>query len=590
MLAVYCRTSKSKEEGTDYSIETQQKGGIALAEQLGMPYDFFIDEGVSGTLPIDERPAFSELMSLLKQGKIKAIYSIDQSRIERATEVWSIFSAECILKKCKYYPNGIELDLNNEENMLNANLMSLFNSYYAKLTSRKVKLANKQKVKIGKTHGLKPYGFKRDSNNNYEIFEKEAQHVRTMFKLSLEGMGVYLIAKEFNKLNVPTKFNNFKGTIKRIDKYTKQERTFQKSNVMWRGNVIHDIIRNPIYKGVRVWNKSNLDERAEYKIDAVIIEPELWDKVNENLEKNKKNVGKKETYKYLLNGFIYCSHCGNQIVGKKRMKGRENTYKCKGKRPPHYGCTENRGIYLPRFETFIIKHLFESKDLKRLLVEAPRNNSETDNVREMLNSKKDEFIKVQKQVNKLYKLLKDPDLEDDENLKADYLDSKKKAKFLKEDIDILNLKLLEVENDLRSKKTKSLIESYTSEIGFDEIKRLIHSLIERIDIKHTKFNKSGIHTLIIKYKNFEDQSTFVTNWQSKEWKWINYYKPYTEDEQELQDEQDLVLYLLEKAGVDTSNEDLSGFKGFESISSKHESIVLNPEELIIFEDFEVIPY
>jgi site-specific DNA recombinase len=54
MLAIYCRTSKNKEEGTDYSIETQQQGGIKLASQLGLEYKFYIDEGMSGTLAIEE--------------------------------------------------------------------------------------------------------------------------------------------------------------------------------------------------------------------------------------------------------------------------------------------------------------------------------------------------------------------------------------------------------------------------------------------------------------------------------------------------------------------------------------------------------
>ena len=62
MLAIYCRTSKSKEEGTDYSIETQQQGGVKLASQLGIEYKFYIDEGMSGTLAIEDRPSLTDLV------------------------------------------------------------------------------------------------------------------------------------------------------------------------------------------------------------------------------------------------------------------------------------------------------------------------------------------------------------------------------------------------------------------------------------------------------------------------------------------------------------------------------------------------
>lgn len=114
---------------------------------------------------------------------------------------------------------------------------------------------------------------------------------------------------------------------------------------MWRGNVISDMLKNKMYKGIREWNRHEdiitFDDGKQIKKKVpveliisndipVIIKPKLWDAVNANLAENKKNVGRKETYRYLLNGLLFCGHCKNEILGKKRLKGNDNAYKCKG--------------------------------------------------------------------------------------------------------------------------------------------------------------------------------------------------------------------------------------------------------------------
>lgn len=585
MLAIYCRTSRNKEEGTDYSIETQQQGGIKLASQLDVDYKFYIDEGMSGTLNIEDRPALADMMSDLKKGTITYIYCIDQSRIERSSTVWNIFSIECITHNCKFYPNGIEFDFSNDESVLGSNLISLVNSYYAKITSRKVKLANHNKTLKGKTHGMKPYGYKRDEDNNFEVFEEEAQYVRKMFDLSLKGIGSYTIANILNDEGAPTKFNRFKGKINRKNKFTKNITEFEKSNVKWRGNVIHDMLRNPIYKGIRVWNKDDIERRIDVKINVQIIEDELWDKVNENLPKNIKNVGKRAEYNYLLNGIITCGHCGNEVLGKKRPKGNDNSYKCKGKRPPYKNCYDSRAISLPKLENFIIHHLFKTKNLKDLLIEAPKSNLSIP-LREKLKQKKSELIGLDKQIDRLAKLLKDPELEDDEIFINDYKLSKAKRIRINSEIEELQAKVLEIENETRNSRTKTLIETYTDDIQFDEIKRLVHSLIETIIIRHKKEEKSGCYFVVIKYKNYSEESLFMTNYKTLDWIWHSYYREKAISEEQLAKDIEDLRAIYEFKGITFDEEvDLIGYEGANVVSSMlgDDGVQLNPSELILFD-------
>lgn len=91
-------------------------------------------------------------------------------------------------------------------------------------------------------------------------------------------------------------------------------------------NVVYLILVNQIYKGIRKWNGGE----NETKVPAIINET-IWDSVNKNLEENRKKSGKRDEYHYLLNGLVFCGICGKEYRGKKRLKGRDNAYKCKSK-------------------------------------------------------------------------------------------------------------------------------------------------------------------------------------------------------------------------------------------------------------------
>lgn len=409
-IAIYCRRSNNNFDNNSQSIETQKIEGIKFANEEKNEYEFFIDEGISGTVGnIEDRPAFAEMLNDIRLKKFDKVFCVDQSRIERNNEIWNLFTSILIQNKCKYYPSGIHLDLEDATNIFISGVLSQANQLFAKLTSKKVKLANKLNAEKGKTHGITAYGYKRGDDGKFNINEEESIIVKRIFDLSLKGKGAYTIANILNSENIPTKFNNYKGEIKRKDKYTGNETRYKKSDVKWRGNVILDMIKNPIYKGIYSWNKN------EINLDVNIIDATKWDAVNDNLKKNKKNVGRRDEYNYLLNGLVFCSDCGKEYRGKKRLKGRDNAYKCTGKRYPNSDCN-NRGVSIPKLENFIIKHLFESKQLKEILTTIPNVENEKNVLVEKLNSKKLELNQLEKEINNATKLLVTDGFEDDSTL------------------------------------------------------------------------------------------------------------------------------------------------------------------------------
>lgn len=620
MLGIYCRTSNGKQER--YTIETQREGGIQCATKLGLGYKIYdVDQGVSGTLDDSVRDGLADLFKDIKDGEITHVYCVDQSRIERSTRTWEFFVALCINHNVRYFPGGVFFDLESAPNMLFARLMSLVNSYYAEITSKKVRDANAKKAKAGKTHGLKPYGYKKGKNNKYVIDKFEAKHVEEMFKLSLEGHGAYTIANIFNERKIPTKFKkNFKGEMTRRDKYTKKKITYKKSDVLWRGNVISDMLRNKMYKGIREWQKYKdevyyedgkmkkrkvPDELIVYKDIPVIIKPELFDAVNANLSENKKNTGRKAQYNYLLNGLIYCGHCGKEVLGKKRPKGNDNAYKCRGKRPPHKDCQDSRGISLPKLETFVIKHLFESKELKKMLVEAPKNMSLPIKLKKKLKKKVDEYELSNKKINRIKQITLN--LKTEPEYLQSYIDELTKEtsrnKELKLEAGRLEKELAEAQNNIRNDRSRTLIESYTDEVGFEETKRLVHSLIEEIIITHVPINKSGVYEILIKYKYYDEEALFYTNWKALKWNWVSRYRKKAINEEDVERDRKETIALMEFEGVNIKealekysmkkgipvsklqymNPYSEEFIGNEVVTSMHETITLDINLLLDFD-------
>jgi len=453
--------------------------------------------------------------------------------------------------------------------------VSLTNELYSSLTSKKVKLSINTNALSGKSHGMSAYGYEKDKEGYVKINSEQAEIVRRIYQLSLSGIGTYTIANTLNEEGVPTKFNSFKGEIEREDKYTGMVTTYKKEEVRWRGNVLRDMIINPIYKGFKQWKGQEIEVPA-------IIDSELWERVNKNLKLNKKNVGKKEEYNYLLNGIIFCNNCGLEIRGKKRLKGNDNAYKCKGKRYPHASCEDSRGISIPKLETFIIKHLFGSKDLKRYLSNIVVNADEVDSLNKQLARKQSQLQAIEKRISRSYDLLLDPDFKDIAKIKEEYKLLLKSKEDITASIELVENKIHERTLNNRKKKVNNLIDGYSTSANFSEIKKLVHSLIERITIQHNKEKKGGYFVIGIKYNGFDETSIFSTDWQANKWLWINRKRVGAVNDEDLKEDMELIkdLYGYYKIEGEINPKLLQ--KGLVS-HSKHSIIHLNNDELVLFD-------
>ncbi|PZO23589.1 MAG: hypothetical protein DCE86_17565, partial [Flavobacteriaceae bacterium] len=491
------------------------------------------------------------------------VWVLDQSRLERNPRIWHLFVYVVTENKVKYYPAGVETDLDDPVTEMVTGVMSLTNKLFAKLTGKKVKDSLELNISKGKYHGMTAYGYRKDIDSKLCIDETQSEVVKRIFKLSLEGIGTYTIANILNSENIPTKYNAFEGVLKKKDRYTKEITPFNKKDVKWRGNVVYDIITNTIYKGKLKWGNEYFDAPA-------ILTSEYWQEVNDNLERNKKKVGKREEYKYLLNGLIICENCGKPMRGKKREKGSDSAYKCGG----GMNC---RGMSIEKLETFIIKHLFQSKTLKEILNQSPATGNEIlEDLKSKIERKKGEFKSVSKLLNRLTMIDQDDEIEADDDFMAKYKETRLRKKKLQDDIANLEKELDESDSNFAINHYNNIVDGFTIKQGFDIVKASIHSLIQSIRIGYFKQEKGGYFILRLEYKRFGDVSLFTTNHQLFKWIWAEHHRDgFTNKDDEAQDKE-LFEYLHgEEAPAD--------FAGFESVSvMAGEQVVLSKDELISF--------
>ena len=257
MLGIYCRISSLKDDGLDRSIKEQRLRGIEIANQYNLLYKVYTDEGISGTLPIDKRPALESLIDDVLEQTITSVFVYDQSRLERSPQTRMILNKVFSDNNIDVYTTDGLVGKQIEDEFL-GDMLSVINNFYTKITSKKIKAVIRRNQLEGKIHGAPNYGYNRTDNRQLEINEEEVEIVKRIYKESLDNIGVRRIAIGLNEDRIKTK----RGTA------------------TWSGSVVRNILVNSVYYGKRMTTAGEVDSPS-------IMTKEYWDKVQKNFRGNK---------------------------------------------------------------------------------------------------------------------------------------------------------------------------------------------------------------------------------------------------------------------------------------------------------------
>lgn len=566
MLGIYCRISREKEIGRNTSIEDQQESGIELAKKLNCDFEVYKDEGLSGTLPIEQRPSLSKLIDDIYDGKINSVFIYDQSRLERSPEARFVLNKIFRDENIKLYTEtGLVGD--DMESEFQGDLLSVINNFYVKLTAKKVKSALRRNLINGKVHAIPPYGYTKDEHNIMIVDEFQSSIVKRIFEYSLNGIGTNKIAEILNFENIPTKYNLFPkgGTLSVKNKFTGKISTKYKSDIKWNGGTIRNIITNPAYKGVRVFSG------IEYQCPPV-FDKKYWQNVNDNLKCNSNNSGKSTEHKYLLKGLLRCGRCGRNYYGRTRVSKKDNYYMCSSKRHKDSNCG-NRSLNIDVLDDIIWTRFVGDGKLTKLIENHFNQVNTGDFVSEIETNIKTlhEEIKINdRNKNKLLDLVLTDVLTNEE--------VKSKMHILRVTKDELEIKLLNLEEQLIYLKSNSTskesllkqLEFKDLEISYIDKKEILHKYIRDIRIYYDDIKNYFIEILF----NLPEMKNVVFVLE-------NHYKfAHSIIDSECLGDQNILLLILDKK-LDTIFQkgeevnlkmDFDSKKSFEDLKSKYEYV------------------
>lgn len=339
-VAFYARVSTEeqadKETPRNQTEYMERKFAMNFAADSAEPWQLigtFVDEGVSGTMPFENRPKGGELLRLARAGGVDLVVFLRLDRFgRRVTVIYD--AAEQLLK------HGVDIQSATEPwetrtpvGKLIFGLMAVLAEFERELIKDRFANGRDRHARADEfINGVLPFGYEvvegKLAPSLVQIDElggmTESELVEEIFTRIADKDTTIAIAKWLNALGVPS-----------TKVWTKKsgERTTQQSREQWFENRISRMVRSSLYYGRRVLkHKSGPIEQQV----AGLVSYDLWERANSAIG-NSSHRGWQtrhrdmETYPYLLSGRLYCASCDLAMVGNKqrvRRDGTVNLYYC----------------------------------------------------------------------------------------------------------------------------------------------------------------------------------------------------------------------------------------------------------------------
>lgn len=372
-VGLYIRLSREDGDKEESSSVTNQRE--ILKRYVTEQENFFIvkeyvDDGWTGTN--FDRPKFKEMIEDIEAGIIDTVVTKDLSRLGRERlgvgHYTEIYFPEHNVRYIALLDN-IDTYMDAGMNDM-APFKGVINDMYVRDISKKIRSSLIERKKAGNFLGVTaPYGYKKDPDNKFHlaINEKEAEIVKRVFRLYLEGNGLTRIAQILTKDGVPVP-----GESRDIGK-TRKTALYNS----WKQTTIRRILDNRVYLGELVqFKRRKINYKSKRRITVpeeeryickgtheAIIDEESFNAVQNILKKNKSFKGTK--HDYLFKGLLFCSECGARLnvtysnyALKKYGEYRYTTICYSYSRLYSDICTRHSNS-IPELEDVLIKHIKE---------------------------------------------------------------------------------------------------------------------------------------------------------------------------------------------------------------------------------------
>lgn len=519
VTALYARLSKDDDLVGDSNSIVHQKEILAkYAKEHGFTnIEFYVDDGFSGTN--FNRPDFQRMMADAEEGKISTVIVKDMSRFGRDYIMVGYYTEI-------YFSNldirFIAINDNVDSNIQTENdltpFKNVFNEWYAKDTSKKIRAVFKAKGNSGKhLTNNPPFGYKKDPNDKEKwiIDEEAAQTVRRIFEMFAKGVRMPEIARKLTqeKVETPTLYNLKHGIkIRRTSEFPE----------IWSNATIKGILDQIAYAGHTVnfqTTKKSYKNKKQVRLpeenwviyrntQEAIIDEKTFETVQQM--RKVKRARTKYNEPNMFSGLLYCADCGNHLTIQRVARNRKmDNFSCATYRKKKKGLCSCHRILVSDLETIVKEDLqkvceyvflhekeFTDEYLSGSKKETEKFQSKTKAELKRLSERQEEIGKI---IRKLYEDNVNGRITDE---RFDFL-----AKSYEDEGNDLKAKIQELQNALASSvqdeeklsKFLKVVKSYTK---IEELTpEILNSFIEKIYIGETeKYEGRKMQEVEIIYK------------------------------------------------------------------------------------------
>ena len=327
-VAAYARVSTDSEEQlTSYEAQVDYYTRYIRSRSDWQFVDVYTDEGISAT-NTKKRDGFNRMVQDALDGRIDLIVTKSVSRFARNT-------VDSLTTVRKLKDAGVEVYFEKEniwtldsKGELLITIMSSLAQEESRSISENVTWGQRKRFADGKVSI--PYGqflgYRKGTDGLPEIVPEQAEIVRSIYRMCIEGISTNAIAKQLTQQGVPT----------------------PAGKQVWQRATVESILRNEKYKGAALLQKKftvdflqkkmkvNEGEVPQYYVEhshEAIIDPEEWEKVQLELARRKTSTRRTQCNSPFA-GKIICGDCG-EIFGSKvwhsNSKYRRTIWRCNAK-------------------------------------------------------------------------------------------------------------------------------------------------------------------------------------------------------------------------------------------------------------------
>jgi site-specific DNA recombinase len=339
-VALYLRVS-TEEQRERQSIVTQRDFGQRYCELHQLPvYELYADDGVSGTVPIESRPAGRRVLEAARQGRFDQLLVFKLDRVGRETRL--ILNSVAELEKYGVRVRSMteEFDTATATGRLMLTMLSGFAAHEREVIRERSVAGTNRCAETGAwLGGVVPFAYRKEGEKGQgrlviseapiDGFEwSEAEVVRMIYRMSAtEKQSCQKIADHLMLTGIPCASAwNAQGTAP-------GKRTRGLAGI-WRSSHVRNMIASRTYMGEHVFGKRTKNPNRKLIIRAVpaIVTEQTWEAAQQVLRSNRIMCKRNGGTPFLLRGIIKCGLCGLTFSGGRASPRQpDHYYHCNGR-------------------------------------------------------------------------------------------------------------------------------------------------------------------------------------------------------------------------------------------------------------------